>query len=165
MWEADLSKMNDLQERAIARSAILVLLSRSENVQAEVEIEYPMAGNLTQLGVGDIRIVTHDRIIVVETKHIDLSNTGKTAKTKRTKHRKKVREQCLTYVAWNRINRCSQGKRVIGMIATNETGLELIVDDMSFDSARARVIETLETTGQSHVWGGMIAYLQHAQSP
>lgn len=165
MWEeVDLSKMNDPQERMIARSVILTLLSRPENEQAEVEIEYPVAGNLTQLGVGDIRIVTHDRIIVIETKHIDFSNTGKTATTKRTKHRKKVREQCLTYVAWNRINRYSQGKRVIGMTATNENGLELIVDDMSFDDARARVIDALEKTGQPHVWGDMIAYLeQHTE--
>jgi hypothetical protein len=61
--------------------------------------EYHVVPGQSHHGVGDflLKKVGEKRLVVVEVKYIDLARTGPTASTRRTKHRKKVKEQAWRY--------------------------------------------------------------------
>lgn len=156
---AVLDAMRFTPEREVAREALGRLWTKYPD--AEVQVEYPMLAHYSQLGTGDIRLITDDVVVVLETKFIDVSCTGKTASVRRTKHRSKVRKQCVIYCAWSVLH--YPEKRVVGYVATNEDYRpNRVIDGMTRDEAKCIVIDLLQNTMQNHVWGGLINQLKEA---
>ena len=157
VWEALLNeRMHNANERRVAADAVRHLLRVYAG--AAIDIEYPIS-RWTQLGTGDVRLVTPDRVVILETKYLDLLSSGKSASNKRTRHRKKVMDQCATYCAWSKLQHSS--KIVIGFIATNDHPHPVqVVHSMSQKEATDRVIEVLENCNQPHVWKDAIRALR-----
>lgn len=162
MWEASLEKRMSFEpERRVAVNAVRVLSERYPN--ASIDVEYPISP-WSQLGIGDVRLVLTDRVIVLETKYLDLCTSGKTARAKRTKHRKLVIEQCRTYCAWAKLQHDS--KSVLGYVATNEHVTPCqVVSDMSRTEAIEHVVKALRNCKQPHVWEGVVERLVTSRSP
>jgi hypothetical protein len=113
-----------------------------------------------QLGRGDVRLVAGDTVVVLETKFLYFAASGRTARVRRTQHRKKLVEQCVVYCAWTRLQTAFAGKRVVGFVATNERGdgaLRMVVASMSLAEA---VRHVLEKAGQPHVWNRVVDRLK-----
>jgi Holliday junction resolvase-like predicted endonuclease len=79
----------------------------------------------THCGVGDVVLKLADgSFLVVEVKYLDLWSSGRTAITKRRKHRNKVHEQAYKYgQAWRLRH---PGVTTHTAVYTNERGLELL---------------------------------------
>jgi hypothetical protein len=143
-------------ERQVAVDAVRVLLRRYPD--ASIEVEYPVAHPWAQLGTGDVRLCTEDCVVVLETKYLDFQKTGRTAKVRRTQHRKKVIDQCTTYCAWAKLQHGN--KSVLGYVATNEHIAPVqVVSSMSRAQAVRHVVTVLQNCNQSHVWQEPIQFL------
>ena len=160
-WLAELvQKMLCTNERSVAILAVRQLLQRYPG--GRLHVEYDVHPTKSQLGKGDIKLVTNTHVIIVECKYIDTSTHGKTASVRRTKHRKKVREQCVMYAAWARLQHPS--KHIVGYVATNEGGLECIVNDITRSDAARHVVPLVENLQQPHIFTGLITGLRQIAS-
>lgn len=96
--------------------------------------EYLVIDNYSQFGVGDLIFKKDNKIGVVECKYINLNESGKNQSTKRTKARKKVKEQTIYY------STCAKLKHrdciVIGATYTNESDLKIICKFKSLEKAK-----------------------------
>jgi hypothetical protein len=103
-----------------------------------------------QFGEGDMLAKdADDSLVAIECKWIDNTSTGKTAKVRRTKHRKKVVEQALRHASYVKIG--NHDRRVRAATLTNEDGLTLVSGDVSLSDAKRCVLDFLGT-----VWHGYI---------
>lgn len=105
--------MKPENESILARNLLQTLFEHSSDIQ-DVRVEYLVMSGYAQFGKGDILTVTPEAVNIYELKYIDRVASGKTAKVKRTKQRKKVREQALAYTAFARLrpefeHRCVNG--------------------------------------------------------
>ena len=115
--------MNDYEEERLQKDAVKRMNEKGWTLKAQ---EYHVVPPYDQLGKGDLLFFRKDgaRIaLVVECKHIPQEN-GKTARTKRTKARKKVKEQSRYYAACVKL--MYRDFKVLGAVYTNENDIELI---------------------------------------
>ena len=113
---------NDEAESRLQKDAVERLEGKGWVLKAQ---EYHVVPPYDQMGKGDLMFFRRDgeRIaLVVECKHMVL-DSGKTARTKRTKARKKVKEQCRYYAACVKL--MHRDFRVIGAVCTNESDIEV----------------------------------------
>lgn len=80
--------------------------------------EYLIIENYYQFGTGDLLFLKNNKILVVECKYINFKKSGRNYRSKRTKARKKVKEQALYYSSCAKIN--YKDYTVYGSIYTNE---------------------------------------------
>ena len=84
--------------------------------------EYLIIGDYYQFGTGDLIFKKDNKILIVECKHINFNESGRNYRCKRTKARKKVKEQSIYYSA------CAKLKYrdciIIGSTYTNESQLK-----------------------------------------
>ena len=92
-----------IQETSSEESKLVDKLIATLPVGGDVQTEYPVFRKYSQLGVGDLCVEYKDCIWVIEVKHINLIDSGKTARVKRTRNRRKVREQAVNYASWVRL--------------------------------------------------------------
>jgi Holliday junction resolvase-like predicted endonuclease len=104
-----------------------------------------------QFGEGDILAEEKNgaSLMAIECKYIDNIATGKTAKVRRTKHRKKVVEQALLHASYVKIR--NPHRLVKALTLTNEAGLTVIASDVCLLDAKRRVLDFM-----SSVWHGFI---------
>ena len=112
---------------------------------------YEFIPGFMQFGEGDILAEDEngDSPMAIECKYIDKIATGKTAKVKRTKHRKKVVEQALLHASYVKIR--NSNRRVQALTLTNENGLTVVDCDVRLSDAKRRVLEFINS-----VWHGLI---------
>lgn len=105
--------------------AYLINAAAAQGAQL-VARNWHVMGYYTQYGVGDVVLkLAYGSFLVVEVKYLDLLSTGRTAQTKRRKHRNKVHEQAYKYgQAWRLRH---PGVTTHTAMYTNERGLELLM--------------------------------------
>ena len=96
--------------------------------------EYLVIDNYSQFGVGDLIFKKDNKIGVIECKYINLNESGKNQSTKRTKARKKVKEQTIYYSTWAKLKH--RDCIVIGATYTNESDLTVICKFKSLEKAK-----------------------------
>ena len=84
--------------------------------------EWHVNGTFTQDGVGDILLKRKhkNKYVVIEVKFLDMYSTGKTARVRRNRHRKKVKEQAWKYGSL--VHSKHTNSSVLVCIYTNEIG-------------------------------------------
>lgn len=112
----------------------------SRDPDAVLRCQYKPLGNHMQLGEGDLLVASRGRVTAYEFKHVDVGATGKTARARRTQHRKKVRDQAMTYACWAKLRHA--GAPVDGVAVTNEERV-LVVQDVSRRAALAHLVGRL----------------------
>lgn len=104
-------------------------------------------------------MIEGDTVVICEAKFLDFSASGRTATARRTKHRKKVIDQCRVYCAWARLQFAN--KKIVGYVATNEhSSPQKVVQDMPHAEAINIVVRSLEALQQRHVLMNILAYLR-----
>jgi Holliday junction resolvase-like predicted endonuclease len=83
-----------------------------------IDQEYLIISNYYQFGTGDLIFKKNNKILVVECKHINFTQTGRNYRSKRTKARKKVKEQALYYASCAKLK--YRNCIVYGAVFTNE---------------------------------------------
>ena len=131
-----------------SESALLDQFEKSTTLNV-LRKNYELVPGFMQFGEGDMLADDGDSLVAIECKWIDLTSSGKTAKVRRTKHRKKVAEQALLHASYVKIR--TPHRRVQAMTLTNEYGLKVIADDVSLPYAKRCVLDFLKT-----VWHGYI---------
>lgn len=104
--------------------AYLINAAAAQGAQL-VARNWHVLGYFTQYGVGDVVLKLADgSFLVVEVKYLDFWSSGRTAITKRRKHRQKVREQAYKYGREWSVRH--PGATTHTAVYTNERGLELL---------------------------------------
>lgn len=130
---------------------------------AEVVTEYAVHPRFSQFGVGDVRATLEHVVYVIEVKYIDPQGTGKTARARRTRHRRYVRAQAIKYASWAKLKDGSNNRRVVACVFTNEGGLEVVRKAMTYDESFDQAIRSVVELNQSHVWDELISSLRQMQ--
>ena len=129
------------------------LLNEFENTTLWTVLKrnYEFIPGFMQFGEGDILAEDEngDSLMAIECKYINKIATGKTAKVKRTKHRKKVVEQALLHASYVKIR--NSNRRVQALTLTNENGLTVVDSDVRLSDAKRCVLEFINS-----VWYGLI---------
>ncbi|MGB3311234.1 MAG: hypothetical protein WBG32_19445 [Nodosilinea sp.] len=90
---------DDNNEYALKRHLVLHSHELLPGYPLLIDDEWEAAPNRNQEGKGDLLFADGEgRFAVVEVKWLDLDDSGKTAKTRRTHKRKKVKDQAAGYV-------------------------------------------------------------------
>lgn len=124
---------------------------------AVLRCQYKPLRDHMQLGEGDLLVASRGRVTAVEFKHIDVAATGKTARVRRTQHRKKVREQAMTYACWAKLRHPND--RVDGVAVTNEERVT-VVQDVSRRQALAHLAERLAGVYDGGFTASLVARMQ-----
>ena len=93
---------------------------------AVLRCQYKVLGDHMQLGEGDLLVASRGRVTAYEFKHVDVDASGKSARRGRARHRKKVREQAVTYACWAKLRH--QHTPVDGVAVTNEERVVVATD-------------------------------------
>ena len=84
------------------------------------DYEWEVSDGASNLGKGDLVFTDSKRnFLVVECKYIDIYDQGRTARTRRTMKRKKIKEQTQNYVLYFK-NKHSEAKSVKGLGISSE---------------------------------------------
>ena len=126
-----------------SESALLDQFERS-TTWTVLKKNYELLPGFMQFGEGDMLTDDGDSLVAIECKWIDLTSTGKTAKVRRTKHRKKVAEQALLHASYVKIR--DPDRRIRASTLTNEDGLRVLADDVSISDARRTSNMSILTT-------------------
>lgn len=105
-----------------------------------IGINYRLVHPFMQFGEGDFLCELNGRIVAIECKFMGRER-GKTARTRRNKHRKKISEQTLLHAAFAKLRHPS--KNVRGAAVTNE-GAYIVCDDISLEDAGRVVLKRLQ---------------------
>ena len=123
------------EEFALVRRLVMSGDPQLADVPLLFDYEWEVVAGLSNLGCGDLVFTDGDgRFAVVEVKFIDDTRTGHTVRVKRTKSRKQVREQALTYAGNLRDRLGPSAVSVRGYAYTNQGGL-VPADEPVFDEA------------------------------
>lgn len=131
-----------------SESALLDQFERS-TTWTVLRKNYELLPGFMQFGEGDMLADDGDSLVALECKWIDRTSSGKTAKVRRTKHRKKVAEQALLHASYVKIR--NPDRRVQAFTLTNEYGLKVLADDVSLPDAKRCVLNFM-----NKVWHGYI---------
>lgn len=105
-------------EQDVIDTAITLFQKQNYKLIAQ---NYLFVSPYMQFGEGDL-LLQHTEtknIITIECKFLDFNKTGKTAKTQRTKHRKKIKEQSIKHASYVKIQ--NPKKKVKAIAFTNES--------------------------------------------
>ena len=117
--------------------------------------EYELVPGQSQYGKGDLLFKKKHTILVVEVKYIDFGSkdrNSKTVRTKRTKHRKKVKEQAILYCIALRIFHHKLNKaKFYPVVYTNEFGFQFF-DEMTLEKAKKEVEQMRNMIGKPQLF-------------
>ena len=112
-----MNKVDELkkEEEILQENAKKIILNKNWKL---IDQEYLIISNYYQFGTGDLIFRNNNKILIIECKYINFKKKGRNYRSKRTKARKKVKEQALYYSSCAKLkyrNCC-----VYGSIFTNE---------------------------------------------
>ena len=109
---------------------------------------YELLPGFMQFGEGDLLVDEGECLSAIEFKYIDQYATGKTARSRRTQHRKRVCEQARLHAAYAKLRH--PDRRVQAIAVTNE-GATMVHRDVCTSAAAQRVWTFIQTVDHGMV--------------